>query len=159
MNRTAFTLVVVFLCSFAIAQTETATISGRITDPQGAVIVGASVIATNVDTNVTVDRHTNSSGIYVMSNLLPGTYRLIVRDAGFKEIVKNQLVLHVQDNVAQNFAMEIGSEQQRVMVTGQAPLVETESAAVGTVIDRNFVDNMPLNGRSFQTLIQLTPGV
>ena len=159
MNRTALTLLLLALSSFAMAQTETATISGRITDPQGAVIVNATVIATNVDTNVATERHTNSSGVYVMSNLLPGTYRLLVRFSGFKEIVRNQLILHVQDNIAQNFAMEVGSEEQRVMVSGEQPLIETESAAVGTVIDRNFVDHMPLNGRSFQTLIQLTPGV
>lgn len=159
MKCVVLTLVLIFVCSFAMAQMETATISGRITDPQGAVIVDATVIATNLETNATVERRTNSSGIYVISNLPPGAYRVIVRYSGFKEIVRNQLVLHVQDDIAQNFAMEIGSEQQSVMVSGGAPLVDTESAAVGTVVDRNFVDNMPLNGRSFQTLIQLTPGV
>ena len=143
----------------ASAQTERATISGRITDPRGAVIVGADVQATNIDTNVTVATKTNSSGIYLIPGLLPGDYRLTIRYLGFKEIVKTRLTLHVQDVISQNFAMEIGSSQETVTVTGGAPLVNTENAAVSTVVDRQFVENIPLNGRSFQTLIQLTPGV
>jgi hypothetical protein len=143
---------------FLYAQTESATVSGRITDPAGAVIADAEVHATNIATNVTTSTRTNSSGIYVLPNLGPGEYRLAVRNVGFKEIVKTGLVLHVQDTISQNFAMEIGSVQETVTVTGGAPLVNTESAVVGTVVDRQFVENMPLNGRSFQSLITLTPG-
>src|SRR5437879_1785300 len=93
-------LLLSILCATALlAQTETATISGRITDPQGAVVAGADVQATNIDTNVAAGTRTNSSGIYVVPNLAPGNYRLTVTYSGFKQIVKTGLVLHVQDTI------------------------------------------------------------
>ncbi len=154
-------ILVLILCTplASPAQTETATLSGRVTDPQGAVVPGAAVEITNIDTNIKVVSTTNDSGIYVVPNLRPGRYRLSVRKEGFKEIVKTDIVLHVQDTIALNFGLEVGSVTQSVTVTGGAPLVNTESAAVSTVIDRQFVESLPLNGRSFNTLLQLTPGV
>ncbi len=142
-----------------LAQTETATLSGRVSDPQGKVVPGAQVEITNVDTGIKTLTKTNDDGLYVVPNLRPGRYRIIVRKDGFKEIVKPDVVLHVQDTVALNFGLEVGSITQSVTVTGGTPLVNTETAAVSTVIDRNFVENLPLNGRSFNTLLQLTPGV
>lgn len=142
-----------------LAQMETATLSGRVTDPQGAVVPDAEVVVTNIDVNVSVSTMTNQLGIYVTPNLRPGRYRLSIRKEGFKQIVQTQIVLHVQDTIALNFALEVGSVAQSVTVTGGAPLVNTESGAVGTVVDRQFVGNLPLNGRTFQSLIALTPGV
>ncbi len=142
-----------------LAQTETATLSGRVSDPQGKVVPGAQVEITNVDTGIKTSTTTNDDGLYVVPNLRPGRYRIIVRKDGFKEIVKPDVVLHVQDTVALNFGLEVGSVTQSVTVTGGAPLVNTESATVSTVVDRQFAENLPLNGRSFQTLIDLTPGV
>jgi hypothetical protein len=78
---------------------------------------------------------------------------------GFKSIVKGNIELHVQDTASINFQLQIGSVSETVTVTAGAPLVNTESAAVSTVIDRNFAENLPLNGRSFNTLLLLTPGV
>lgn len=157
-NLLTITFLLSLYCLLVHAQTETATVSGRITDPAGAVIPHAEVQATNIATNVTTRTSTSSSGVYVLPNLGPGEYRLTVRNVGFKEILRTGLVLHVQDTISQNFEMEIGSVQETVTVTGGAPLVNTDSAVVGTVVDRQFVENMPLNGRSFQSLITLTPG-
>src|SRR5439155_6528678 len=82
-----------------------------------------------------------------------------VAKPGFKSLVKPDVVLHVQDVIALNFDLPLGSVSEVVTVTGDTPLINTESAAVSTVVDRQFAENLPMNGRSFQTLIQLTPGV
>ena len=139
-------------------QTETATISGRVTDPSGAAVSGAEVQVQNVLTGREVATKTNASGLYVVTALQPGTYRVIVTTRGFKQIVKPDVVLNVQDNASLNFSMTIGSVSETITIEGGAPLLNTENASVRTVVDRNFVENIPLNGRSFQTLFQLTPG-
>src|SRR5712692_1404744 len=156
-----FVILVLVLCNPlpSPAQTETATLSGRVSDPQGRNVPGAEVEITNVDTGIKTSTTTNDDGLYVVPNLRPGRYRVAIRKDGFKEIVKPDVVLHVQDNIALNFGLEVGSVTQSVTVTGGAPLVNTQSAAVSTVVDRRFVENMPLNGRSFQSLMTLTPGV
>jgi len=152
----AFILVLSALCA---GQTEVATLSGRVTDPGGGVIAGVEVKADNIETNTTRSTMTTGEGVYVLPNLQPGRYRLIVRKEGFNQIVKTEIILHVQDTLAENFILQIGSVDQSITVVAEDGLVSTESAAVGTVIDRQFVENMPLNGRSFQSLILLTPGV
>jgi Carboxypeptidase regulatory-like domain/TonB dependent receptor/TonB-dependent Receptor Plug Domain len=141
------------------AQSTSATINGQITDPQGKIVPGAEVRAVNIDTNIAYSGKTNNSGIYAIPDLPPGRYRLVVRKDGFKEINKTDLLLHVQDTLEQNFSLEVGAVGESVTVTGGVPLINRESAAVSTVIDRTFVEHLPLNGRSFNTLLQLTPGV
>jgi len=138
---------------------STATITGRVTDSNAAVIAGAKVDANNIDTNVTFSTVTNDEGLFVLPNLPPGRYRIFVQKDGFQTIVKPNVVLHVQDIISLSFTMQLGSITQSVTVEGGAPLIQKESAAVGTVVDRQFVANLPLNGRSFQSLIALTPGV
>src|SRR5207302_4378900 len=102
---------------------------------------------------------TNGAGFYNLPSLVPGTYRVTVEKEGFAQIVKPDVQLHVQDNAGINFSLRLGSITESVTVEGGAPLVNTTDASVSTVIDRNFAENLPLNGRSFQTLIALTPGV
>jgi len=85
--------------------------------------------------------------------------RIEVEKPGFARLIKPDVALHVQDALEINFELKIGSVSETVTVEGGAPLVNTESATVSTVVDRTFVENLPLNGRSFQTLIMLTPGV
>lgn len=163
MRHRVRTLLCVFLAPVSLvpclAQIPAATVAGRISDTSKAVIVGAKVDAINTDTNVRTSGTTNKDGIYTIGSLLPGNYRIEVSKQGFKTIVKPDVVLHVQDVIALNFDMSVGSTSESVTVEGGAPLVNTESAAVSTVVDRNFAENLPLNGRSFNTLLQLTPGV
>ena len=141
------------------AQTPTATIDGRILDVSKAVVQGATVEAVNIDTNTKYITQTNTNGLFTIVNLPPGNYRLEISKPGFRTIVKPNIVLHVQDMIALNFEMSVGSVLESVTVEAGAPLINTESPAVATVVDRNFADNLPMNGRSFQTLIELTPGV
>jgi len=130
--------------SLLTAQTTNATVTGFVVDQSKGVIVGANVDVINVDTNIHHPSTTNNDGSYTATNLPPGNYKIEVEKQGFKSIVKPDIVLHVQDAIAINFTMAVGSTSESVTVTGGAPLVNVESAAVGTVIDREFVDSLPL---------------
>ena len=151
--------VVMSLVTCAPAQSTNASITGYVTDVSKAVIIDAKVSAINTGTNFHYESKTNSEGTYNIVNLPPGTYRIEVERSGFRTVVKPDVMLHVQDSAAINFEMAVGSTSEVVTVTGGAPIVNTQDASVGTVIDRQFVANMPLNGRSFQSLVTLTPGV
>jgi hypothetical protein len=142
----------------ALAQSTSATVTGRILDPSTAIIPGAKVVATNVGTNIKYSGETNNEGIYVVSSIPPGPYRIEVEKPGFKTIIKPDVVLHVQDIVEINFVMTVGSLSETINVEAGAPLVSL-TPSVSTTLDRTFVGNLPLNGRSFQSLILLTPGV
>lgn len=142
-----------------LAQTESARISGVVTDPSGAVIVDADIVLTNVDQGTSTSAVTNHAGIYILPSVRPGQYRMSARKTGFKTVDVLGIVVNVQDRLEENFRMQAGSVTESITVTGGAPLVNSEDATVSTVVDRNFAENLPLNGRSFQTLIDLTPGV
>jgi len=152
-------LLFLLLADLAFPQSPDGTISGIVLDPTGASIEGAEVLIINDLTRVQYPGRTNGEGIYLVSNLPPGPYRLQISKPGFKTIIKPDVILNVQDALAINFTLPLGAVSEVITIQGGAPLVNTESAAVGTVIDRQFVDNLPLNGRSFNTLLQLTPGV
>jgi Carboxypeptidase regulatory-like domain/TonB dependent receptor len=144
--------------ALVLAQSDTATVSGLVTDSKGAVLVGAQVRAVNVEAGTRFDVLTNQNGVYVLRNLRPGQYRLIVDNQGLQQIVLVGLVLSAQDAVGRNFTMQIGSIIQSLTITASGQAVNI-SPAVGTVVNPQFVENLPLNGRSFQSLIGLTPGV
>jgi hypothetical protein len=156
---TSLIAIVLLFAVPVLAQSPNGTISGLVLDPTGAVIVGAEVVIANDATGLLYTTRTNNEGIYVLPNLPPGPYRLQVSKIGFKTLIKPDITLNVQDALAINFTLPIGAASETVTVTGGAPLVNTQSAAVSTVIDHNFVESLPLNGRSFNTLLQLTPGV
>ena len=143
----------------AVGQSPNGNINGLVLDPSSQLIVGADIIAVNDVTGVHYTTKTNHEGIYVLPNLPPGPYRVQVSKVGFKTIVKPDIVLNVQDALSINFTLPVGATLETVTVEGGAPLVNTENAAVSTVVDRQFAENLPMNGRSFQTLIELTPGV
>ena len=158
----ALVLPFVLLLSFSVvlrAQSTNASLTGRITDPSKALIVDAKVAAISGGTNIHYETATNSSGEYNLANLPPNSYRIEIERQGFKKLVKPDVLLHVQDALEIDFEMTVGSLSDTITVDAGAPLVNTESATVSTVVDRTFVENLPLNGRSFQTLITLTPGV
>lgn len=160
MRRVA-ALVFILLTSFILgqAQSTNASLAGRITDPASALIVDAKVAAISTGTNIRYEDLTNGSGEYHLANLPPASYRLEIQKSGFKKLIKPDVILHVQDALRIDLQLTLGDVSETVMVESGAPLVNTESATVSTVINRTFVENIPLNGRSFQTLIQLTPGV
>jgi len=150
---------IIALSGICLGQNESATLSGRVTDPSGSAVVGAEVVLTNTETNVEMRTKTNGAGLYVLTGVHPGKYRVAAGATGFKVLIKEGLVLHVQDELAENFALTLGTVWETVTVTADATRVNTTDVSVSTVVDRNFAENLPLNGRSFQSLIQLTPGV
>jgi hypothetical protein len=154
-----FLVVWVLLVTPVVAQSPNGTLNGLVLDPSGGAIAGADITIVNDATRVQYSGKTNSEGIYVVTNLPPGPYRLQVAKVGFKTLIKPDIILNVLDSLAINFTLPIGATSETVTVQGGAPLVNTESGSVSTVIDRNFVESLPLNGRSFNTLLQLTPGV
>src|SRR5712691_3007600 len=155
-------LVLLFLISYSPilrAQSTNASLTGRVTDPSKSFIGDAKLAAINTATNFRYETATNASGEYYLANLSPGLYQIEIEKAGFKKLIKPDVILHVQDALAIGFEMILGSATESITVESGARLLNTESATVSTVIDRTFVENLPLNGRSFQTLIMLTPGV
>lgn len=146
-------------CGLGLAQTQTALLTGRITDPSGAVVPGATVSLTNHETQVATQVTTNSAGVYTFPAVAPGPYQLQVQASGFKEEIIQRLVLHVQDRVSQDVALQIGSTTQSVTVSSETIPLNTQDASVGTVVERQQIENTPLNGRTFQGLITLAPGV
>jgi hypothetical protein len=138
------------------AQTGLATLSGTVTDPSGAVIAKASVTVTNEATNVAQKTQTNGAGVYVVPALPPGLYRMVVEHQGFKQIEVEDLELHTQDTISRNFVLPVGAASETIQVNGNRNSFD-DSPAVSMTVDREFVENMPLNGQSFQDLIQLAP--
>jgi len=147
------------LCGSVTAQSTVASVTGRVFDPNAAVIVEATVAAKNVDTGIETTSQTNEDGIYHFADLGPGNYEFSVSKRGFKVIVKPGVTLHVADTISMNFNMQVGDAQETIVVESSATTINTQNAAVSTVIDRTSVESLPLNGRSFNTLLQLTPGV
>jgi hypothetical protein len=141
------------------AQTTNATVSGQVTDPSGRAVSDATVVLTNLNTNAPYTTKTNDDGIYRFAAVQPGIYRANVMKDGFANIVKGDIELHVQDQVSMNFALHVGSVSETMTVEAGASMIKSTDAAVSTVVDQTYVKNMPLNGRSFQDLILLTPGV
>lgn len=153
-----------FACAVSLAlplaaQSPNGTINGQVVDPSNGVIVGADILVINDVTGVKYSGKTNDDGIYVMPNLPPGPYRLQVSKVGFKTLIKPDIVLNIQDALSINFTLPVGAVFDSVTVEGGASMIDTTDASVSTVIDHTYVENMPLNGRSFQDLILLTPGV
>jgi hypothetical protein len=141
------------------AQSPNGNINGLVSDPSSAAVVGAEIVAANDVTGVQYTTKSNSEGIYVLPNLPPGPYRVQVSMIGFKTLIKPDILLNVQDSLSINFTLLVGAFHEIVTVQGGAPLVNTENASVSTVVDRQFAENLPMNGRSFQTLVELVPGV
>ena len=113
----------------------------------------AKVAAFNTGTNFRYEAATNNSGEFYLTNLPPGSYRLEVEKTGFKKWRWPEVVLHVQDVLDIDFDMTLGANRETVTAEAGAPLVNTSDGTVSTLIDRTFVEDIPLNGRSFQTLI------
>src|SRR5208283_1008587 len=142
-----------------LAQSPDGVINGLVVDPSNKVIAGADILVMNDVTGVKYFGKTNHDGIYIVPNLPPGPYRLQVSKVGFKTLIKPDIVLNIEDALSINFTLPVGAVFETVTVEGGASMINTTDASVSTVVDQTFVKNMPLNGRSFQSLILLTPGI
>jgi hypothetical protein len=140
------------------AQKDAGAIVGVVRDNSGAVVQGAKVSIEDVDRGVQMTLSTDDHGEYVASPLRVGSYKVTVEKAGFKKAVSEVVELSVQGRIAINMALQVGQISEEMVVTGAAPLLETETSELGEVVDQRRVSNLPLNGRNFAQLALLTPG-
>jgi len=143
----------------AFGQVPTTTLTGTITDSTGAVVVGAEVTVTNVDTGVKRSAMSNESGFYTVPLLPPGAYDVQVQLSGFRKVEQKGVTLHVNEPVTLDFSLEIGNLRESITVEAEAPLLQAEQASQGAVIDNAKILSLPLNGRNPYTLAALVPGV
>src|SRR4051794_38815435 len=141
------------------AQEFRATLNGRITDPTGAGVVGATVTATNVNTNETASTATLAEGDYTVPLLKPGMYRVRVEAQGFKSSIRDNIELFVNDRKTVDFSLEVGQIQETLTVSAAPPLLEESTATRGSVVENLRVTELPINGRNPFMLSNLTPGV
>src|SRR5262249_49958981 len=146
------------LSAAGFGQSFRGTILGTVRDTTGAVVPGASITVTNVGTNVSRTAVTNETGDFVIPELAVGSYTLTASLAGFKKEVLAGLDLNVDQRLRADVRMEIGNIADTVEVTAETPLIASDSATVGTVIDNRKVVDLPLNGRQFLQLNLLAPG-
>ncbi len=143
---------------FARAQSATATLSGTVTDENGAIVPGASITVTNPATGLQRQATTGDSGTFTIPLLPPSTYTVLVERQGFATAKLSDVVLNVNDQRSLRIQLKVGQiSGETVNVNADANVIR-EDPAVATVVDRQFVANLPLNGRSFESLIELTPG-
>ena len=147
-----------FCLTTAFAQTDTARLQGTVADQNGGVLSGATVTVTNLGTNREVSVQSNESGDYIVPALAPGRYKVEVKLTDFKTI-NQEITLEISQVAGVNFTLEPGGVSDVVIVSSDAPLVETGNSAVGEVIQGRQVTELPLNGRNFTQLATLVPGV
>ena len=152
-------VIVVVISAPAAAQSFYGSLISVTQDAQGLAIPGATVVLTNTATNDRREGVTGADGTYRFVNLVPGTYRLDVELAGFQRYVRDQIVVNVQSTPRIEATLQLGSLQETVSVTGEAPLLQTENASVGTVVGSRAVQELPLNGRNVLNLVAVAPTV
>ena len=141
------------------AQVTTAELAGTVADPTGAVIGNAKVVATSTETGLAHAAVTDGSGNYLLTFLPPGGYNLSAEAAGFRRVMQNNVTLEIAQRARVDFKMEVGEVTETVQVTAAAPLLESQSSSLGSVVEQTLVQDMPLNNRNFVQLATMVPGV
>src|SRR5436190_1215057 len=141
------------------AQLYTGSIAGTVTDPSGAVISSAHVELLDEQKGFTFNATTDNSGRYLFRQVPPGSYKVVVKAPGFQAQQKDDVKVDVNQNVAIDFGLKVGSSSQVVDVQASTVELQTQDAVTGQVVDRRFVNDLPLVGRSVLDLAYLTPGI
>jgi Carboxypeptidase regulatory-like domain/TonB dependent receptor len=161
-SRLACTICLALVIAFpvlATAQLDTGTVVGRVKDPSGAVLPGVTVTLTQDATGIVTTTVTNESGEYVFPGQRIGRYTVAAELEGFKKSAYLNVQLNVQARLQLDFELGVGAISEQVTVTGQAPLLQTQSADIGNVVDERQIQDLPLLGRRYAELAYLTPGV
>ena len=153
------TLILLILALSFTALSQQATVQGVVTDPSNAAVPDVKVTVTNTATGVALSAQTNAQGFYSIPGLVPGSYRVDANVAGFAPAVASGLTLNVDQVARIDFALQIGSVTQAVEVASTAAMIDSETSTVGQVIDNKRIVELPLNGRNYLDLAQLTTGV
>ena len=159
LQSAALFFLLILLAGSVESRAQTATILGVIRDASGAVVPQASLTARNTATGQTRTTVSGADGSYRFNALPVGSYEVQVEQAGFQSGVRSGLTLTVGREAIVDFSLQVGSVEQRVEVTGEAPLVNTTTAILGEVVDEQKVSELPLNGRNYADLALLQPGV
>lgn len=154
---TALTITMLFFAGVAFAQ-STGSIGGTVSDAVGAVIPNATVTVQSQGTGEIHASRTDASGIYLVPSLPVGTYRIEVKSPGMQTTFASGVELSVGSALRQDFSLKVGSAAETVEVSGAAPLIDSSTASLGSVVDHRTVQEIPLNGRHFIDLSLLTPG-
>jgi hypothetical protein len=141
-----------------LAQATSSAINGVVRDPSSAVISGAEITVTNTDTGISRSATSNASGLYRVGELIPGKYQVTAAMAGFSKETRKDVVLLVGQELNVNFALQVGGVEQEIVVTGEAPVIETTVSAVASNVTQEQLRELPLNGRAFTDLVTLNPG-
>jgi len=145
--------------SFAFAQTSSSLIQGTITDPSGAGVPNARVVATLANTDTNYSTATNDSGNYVIPDLRPGEYSISAEAPAFKRSVRTGVVIEVNQHARVDLTLEVGDVKESVRVSADVTNVDTYTASINETVDSHRVEDLPLNGRQALQLQQLLPGV
>lgn len=159
MRVVGFALTAVLLSVPMFSQTVTGRILGTITDSTGAAIRGAAVTITDTERGTTRNLSTDDSGAFVAPNLLPGTYKVRAEFKGFKTVERVNITLEVAQDVAINLTLPPGQANETVVVTEEVPLLNTTTSTLGGTLSNKEINELPLNGRNYENLLQLRPGV
>src|ERR1035438_10549914 len=157
-NSILYTLVLLLLVYGAFGQ-STASLNGTLTDPTGAVLSGAAVTAIDIATDISYLSLTNEKGEYYLTNMVPSKYKLRIQKSGSATIEVERMELLVGQAAARDFSMTLAATQETVSVTSEAPLIDTQHSDVNSNIDRNQLQNMPLQGRNWMTMVMLAKGI
>src|SRR5271170_6650906 len=144
---------------YGFAQVDEGSVSGAVQDPTGAVVANAKVTLLNTDVGLTLETVTTSSGQYIFSPVRIGHYTVSASAAGFSTTTQQNLEVTVSSHLSVNIQLKPGATTETVEVTTAAPVLQTEDASVGQVVNQRSVNNLPLNGRNFTFLAQLGAGV
>jgi hypothetical protein len=158
-HRITLGILIFFAVAYGFAQTTGGRMFGRVTDPTGASIPGATVTVTNEATGVARTGTSDSNGDFTLPDVPVGTYTIAVTREGFKQNVRKGVVLELNQVLTLNTVLQVGSKEEIVNVTGEAPLVDTSSTQLGSVMNDKAVQQLPLNTRDTYQLLQLQPGV
>jgi len=154
-----FLLLASSLASVARAQLYSGTVTGVVADPSGGVVPNAQVQLMDEQKGYVFKVTTDTAGNYLFRSLPPGSYGLSVQATGFKTETRSGVILEVNHNVTVNFELQVGATNQSVDVKGQAPVLDAQDAVTGQVVDRTYMNDLPLVSRMLSDLAFLTPGV
>src|SRR5450631_1131824 len=141
------------------SQTTTGRILGTVSDQSGANVAGAAVVVTDVQRGATRAVATDDSGNYVVPQLQPGVYKVRAEAKGFKTVERINIVVEVAQDVRVDVTLPTGQVSETVVVTEEIPLVNTTSSTLGGTLSNAEINDLPLNGRNYENLLQLRPGV
>ncbi len=161
-SRLAFILLLMSLCASALAaaaQQETATITGSVKDQSGAIVPKATVTVTNTQTNISVKTEADDAGFYRIPSLRPGEYSVTAESTGFQKIIRTGVTLQVAQVAQIDLTLKPGQLTESVEVVAATPLLDTQTSSRGLVIDEKKIVELPLNGRDYNQLALLSPGV